>query len=212
MKPWSFVVEFLYGIFHVFIECKCSELHSNVHRFACTCFICERVCFRCEHTRAVLDHVYLESEHNDCCILIHRGAITKCSGAPKSKSSYHIEAQTTCLHFPDDICKWIDLNENNKDKKSIRPKISLKFVPKSPINNIASLVQIMAWRRPGNKPLSEPMMVSLLNWRINAPLGLNELKARFWIKDTSSSNVWVRYFFIAYTYIEGYYFCTTLKY
>ena len=41
-------------------------------------------------------------------------------------------------------------------------KISLKFVPKVRINNIPALVQIMAWRRPGDKPLSEPMMVSLL--------------------------------------------------
>ena len=41
-------------------------------------------------------------------------------------------------------------------------KISLKFVPKGPINNIQALVQIMAWRRPGDKPLSEAMMVSLL--------------------------------------------------
>ena len=40
--------------------------------------------------------------------------------------------------------------------------ISLKFVPKGPINNIPALVQIMAWRRPGDKPLSEPMMVWLL--------------------------------------------------
>ena len=39
---------------------------------------------------------------------------------------------------------------------------SLKFLSKGPINNIPSLVQIMAWRRPGDKPLSEPMMVSLL--------------------------------------------------
>ena len=38
-------------------------------------------------------------------------------------------------------------------------KIPLKFVPKGPINNIPALVQIMAWRRPGDKPLSEPMMV-----------------------------------------------------
>ena len=36
------------------------------------------------------------------------------------------------------------------------------FVPKVPHNNIPALVQIMAWRRPGDKPLSEPMMVSLL--------------------------------------------------
>ena len=27
-----------------------------------------------------------------------------------------------------------------------------------PINDIPTLVQIMAWRRPGDKPLSEPMM------------------------------------------------------
>ena len=40
--------------------------------------------------------------------------------------------------------------------------ISLKFVPKGPINNIPALVQIMAWRRTGNKPLSEAMMASLL--------------------------------------------------
>ena len=49
---------------------------------------------------------------------------------------------------------------NENDRISI--KISLKFVLKDPINNIPALVQIMAWRRPGNKPLSEPMMVSLL--------------------------------------------------
>ena len=41
-------------------------------------------------------------------------------------------------------------------------KISLKFVPKGPIDNIPALVQIMAWRRPGDKPFSEPMMVNLL--------------------------------------------------
>ena len=41
-------------------------------------------------------------------------------------------------------------------------KISLKFVPKVPINNIPALVQIMAWHRSGDKPLSEPMMDSLL--------------------------------------------------
>ena len=36
------------------------------------------------------------------------------------------------------------------------------FVSKGPINNIPALVQIMAWRRPGDKPLSEPVMLSLL--------------------------------------------------
>ena len=60
-------------------------------------------------------------------------------------------------HFADDIFKCIFLNEN----ASIAIKISLKFVPKGPINNTPALVQIMAWRRPGDRPLSEPMMVSL---------------------------------------------------
>ena len=60
--------------------------------------------------------------------------------------------------FPDDIFKWIFLNENIW----ISLRISLKFVPRVRINNIPALVQIMAWRRPGDKPLSEPMMAGLL--------------------------------------------------
>ena len=60
-------------------------------------------------------------------------------------------------HFADDIFKRIFFNKN----VWISIKISLKFVPKGPINNIPALVQIMAWRRSGDKPLSEPMMVSL---------------------------------------------------
>ena len=48
-----------------------------------------------------------------------------------------------------DIFKWICMNFD---------KISLKFLSKGPINNIPALFQIMAWRLPGDKPLSEPMM------------------------------------------------------
>ena len=36
------------------------------------------------------------------------------------------------------------------------------FAPKVSIDNNPALLQIMAWRRPGDKPLSEPVMVSLL--------------------------------------------------
>ena len=61
-------------------------------------------------------------------------------------------------HFADDTFKRIFLKENVR----ISIKISLKFVPKSPIDNVPALFQIMAWRRPGDKPLSEAMMVSLL--------------------------------------------------
>ena len=61
-------------------------------------------------------------------------------------------------HFADDIFKCIFVNENIW----IPIKISLRFVPSGPINNIPALVQILAWRRPGDKPLSEPRMESLL--------------------------------------------------
>ena len=57
-------------------------------------------------------------------------------------------------HFADDVFKCNFLNEN----VWIPIKISQKFVPKGPSNNIPALVQIMAGRRTGNKPLSEPMM------------------------------------------------------
>ena len=59
-------------------------------------------------------------------------------------------------HFADDSFKRIFLNEN----LSISITISQKFYPNGPNNNIPALVQIMAWRRPGDKPLSESMMVS----------------------------------------------------
>ena len=61
-------------------------------------------------------------------------------------------------HFADDIFKCIFLNEN----VWISLKISLKFVPKVRINNIPTLVQIMAWRLTGDKPLSESMLLILL--------------------------------------------------
>ena len=34
-----------------------------------------------------------------------------------------------------------------------------KFVPKGPIDNNTALIQIMALRRIGDKPLSEPMLI-----------------------------------------------------
>ena len=60
-------------------------------------------------------------------------------------------SQTTCSN----TFSWIK-------KVWISIKISLNFDLKDPINNIPALVQIMAWRRPGDKPLSELMMHSLL--------------------------------------------------
>ena len=70
-----------------------------------------------------------------------------------------------------DIFKCIFLKEN----VWILTKIPLKFVPKGRINNIPALVQIMAWRRPGDKPLSEPRMESLLmHICVTRPLWVNK--------------------------------------
>ena len=57
-------------------------------------------------------------------------------------------------HFTDDTFKSIFVKEN----LCILIRISLKFVPEGPINNIPALVLMMAWRRIGDKPLSEPML------------------------------------------------------
>ena len=50
--------------------------------------------------------------------------------------------------------KCIFVNGNDR----IPNRISLKFVPRSPIGNKQALVQVMAWRRTGDKPLPEPML------------------------------------------------------
>ena len=48
----------------------------------------------------------------------------------------------------DVLFKCIFMNENDR----------ITFVPMSPIDNMPALVQLMAWRRTGDKPLSEPML------------------------------------------------------
>ena len=63
----------------------------------------------------------------------------------------------------DDTFKYKFVNEN----VLISIKFSLKFVPKGPLDNISALVQIMAWRQVGDKPLSEPMVVWFTNTYIH---------------------------------------------
>ena len=79
-------------------------------------------------------------------------------------------------HFAD-IFKIIFLNEN----AWIPIEISLKFVPKGSINNIPALVQIMAWRRPGDKPLSEPMLVRIqMHICVTRPQWVKSLQLIWW--------------------------------
>ena len=81
-----------------------------------------------------------------------------------------MQRQKGCL-FVDDTFKRIFLNENVR----ISIKISLKFVPKVPINNIPALFQIMAWRRPATSHYLKRWWS--LYWRIYASLGLNEVNS-----------------------------------
>ena len=83
----------------------------------------------------------------------------------KSSLNLHIAVVVNALrlrqngcHIADNLFKIIFLNENVQ----ILIKISLKSVPKGPINSIPALFQILAWRRPGDKPLSEPILFNLL--------------------------------------------------
>ena len=57
-------------------------------------------------------------------------------------------------HFADDIFKCVFLNENIW----ISLKMSLKFVPKFRIYKIQAFVQIMVWRRQGDKPFWGPTL------------------------------------------------------
>ena len=54
----------------------------------------------------------------------------------------------------DDNLKCIFLNESDR----IPIRIWLKCVLRSTINIKPALVQVMAWRRAGDKPLPEPML------------------------------------------------------
>ena len=65
----------------------------------------------------------------------------------------YLSGQNGC-HFTDRIFKHIFLNKNDR----ILIQISLKFVPKGPVDNKSTLVQVMAWPPTGNESLPEPML------------------------------------------------------
>ena len=62
----------------------------------------------------------------------------------------HSEAETKWMTF----LKPIFMNGN----VTIAIQISLKIVPRGPINNTQALVQVLAWCRTGNMPLPGPML------------------------------------------------------
>ena len=66
----------------------------------------------------------------------------------------HLSLDKMAAIFVDDIFRCIFMNE----KFCISIRISLKFVRNGPFDNKLALVQVMAWRRTGDKPLPEPML------------------------------------------------------
>ena len=131
-----------FGVMSFVCTCTCLNLRQQIDRLRFGCNLHVHILY-CWFRMAALTNmmfVYLEM------LLI---SVSSCFNTLRPRQNGR--------HFPDDIFKCIFLNENIWT--SI--KFSLKFVPMGPINNILALIQIMAWRRPGDKPLSEPMMVRL---------------------------------------------------
>ena len=103
---------------------------------------------------------------DDSCVFILKHAMVICSNDGQLT---HIEflfllsifntlrLRQNSHDFADYMFKCIFVNEN----VWISIWISL-LIPKGPVNNIPTLVEIMAWCRPGDKPLSQRMMGSLL--------------------------------------------------
>ena len=86
-----------------------------------------------------------------------------CMGQNAKKSEPYLFLKFVLKHFSRDkmvaILQIAFLNAFSWIKTFILIQSSLWFVPWESINNISSLVQIMAaWRPTGDKPLSEPMI------------------------------------------------------
>ena len=71
----------------------------------------------------------------------------------------HLRHGQNGRHFADGVFKWIFI----KEKSCILFQISLKFVPKGPIDKKSALVQVTAWCRTGGKPLPELMLTQFAN-------------------------------------------------
>ena len=71
----------------------------------------------------------------------------------------HLPLDKMAAILADDIFEYTFLNVNDR----IPIQISLKFIPKSPIDNKPTLVQVMAWFRTGDKQLSEQMLTQFTN-------------------------------------------------
>ena len=96
---------------------------------------------------------------NRCSISHSYNSRTKpCRGVHRYLRPWYIEAETRWPKFYRRHFWNAFFNEN----VCISFNISLKYVSNDPWNDISSLFWIMAWRWPGNMPLSEPLVISLM--------------------------------------------------
>ena len=100
-------------------------------------------------------------------------------------------------HFADNISKCIFLNENLRNWN----KISLKFVSSVPINNVSALVQIVAWRRTDDKPLSDPLLTQLSGTYVCHPATTNRDLIQYWPSSVMPYGVTMPLF--TYWYLGG---------
>ena len=135
---WNNVLCDIYYVFMFHISLSCSDLWITCQRFP---YYQSRIC-------RVSCGIHPRDLAKRCWKVICAGAF------PHNQSLTHWDrdkiaaiSQTTLSNA---FC-WIK-------NVWISIEISLKFVLKDPNNNILALGQIMAWRRQGDKPLSEPMM------------------------------------------------------
>ena len=150
------------------IICSCAHLPTSksTTSLPLTCLFCSRSMMIISGGRLHVSHSWWEQRES-----WGRSGHLAATGIPGRDCNLSCQIINTLRprqngrHF-----KQIFVNQNVKNSIDI----SLKFVLKGRIHNITSLVQIMAWCRPGDKPLSEPMMVRLLT-HLYASLGLNEL-------------------------------------
>ena len=91
-------------------------------------------------------------------------------------------SNTPLLHcLPDKLTspwtKWLPFHRRHvqmlflNENIWISNKISLKYVPSGPIDNMLELVHIMAWRCPVDRPSSEPMLTKFTDAYIAALRG-----------------------------------------
>ena len=103
--------------------------------------------------------------------------------SPIEKHFNTLRPRQNRYHFADGIFKSIFVNENIW----IFIKISLKFIPKGPINHIPALVQVMVWHQPGNKALQgspSKSSLALIQEFWNSSICLYEIKKKNLSKST----------------------------